>query len=81
VTLLYPGTACLATRVGRNAEAVHVGAYEHNDCPYPLQAMLVRYHLPDGPRHTALLFYGEELPPSLPAWFVAYNARQTMVTF
>jgi hypothetical protein len=66
------------TRVGRNAEAVHVGAYEHNDCPYPLQAMLVRYHLPDGPRHTALLFYGEELPPSLPAWFATYNARQTI---
>lgn len=66
------------TRVGCNAEAVHVGAYEHHDCPYPLQAMLVRYHLPDGPRYTALLFYGEDLPPSLPAWFAAYNARQTI---
>jgi len=66
------------TRVGRNAEAVHMGAYTHNDCPYPLQAMLVRYHLPDGPRHTALLFYGEDLPSSLPAWFATYNARQTI---
>jgi len=66
------------TRVGCNAEALHVGAYEHNDCPYPLQAMLVRYHLPDGPRHTALLYYGDDLPPSLPVWFAAYNARQTI---
>lgn len=66
------------TRVGRNAEAVTMGAYEHHDCPYPLQAMLVRYHLPDGPRYTALLYYGENLPPALPAWFGAYNARQTI---
>jgi hypothetical protein len=66
------------TRVGCNAEAVYMGDYEHNDCPYPLQALLVRYHLPDEPRYTALLYYGEELPASLPAWFVAYNARQTI---
>jgi hypothetical protein len=45
------------TRVGRNAEALYMGDYAHNDCPYPLQAMLVRYHLPDETRYTALLYY------------------------
>ena len=66
------------TTVGRNAEAVHLGDYHHNDCPYPLQAMLVRYYLPDELRHTVLLYYGDTPPPSLPAWFAGYNARQTI---
>jgi hypothetical protein len=43
------------TRVGRDAEALYMGDYDHNDCPYPLQAMLVRYHLPEKMLHTALL--------------------------
>jgi hypothetical protein len=66
------------TTVGRNAEAIHLGDYQHNDCPYPLQAMLVRYYLPDELRHTVLLYYGDTPPPSLPAWFAGYNARQTI---
>jgi hypothetical protein len=66
------------TTVGRNAEAVYLGDYQHNDCPYPLQAMLVRYYLPDELRHTALFYYGDTPPPSLPAWFAGYNARQTI---
>ena len=66
------------TRVGRNAEAVYVSDYHHNDCPYPLHAMLLRYHLPDKLRHTALFYYGDTPPPSLPAWFARYNARQTI---
>jgi hypothetical protein len=66
------------TRVGRNAEAVYVGDYAHNDCPYPLQAMLVRYHLPDEMRYTALLYYDEAPPPPLPEWFARYNGRQTI---
>jgi hypothetical protein len=66
------------TRVGRNAEAVYLGDYQHNDCPYPLQAMLVRYYLPDELRHTVLFYYGDTPPPSLPAWFAGYNARQTI---
>ena len=63
-------------RVGRNAEAIYMGDYLHNDCPYPLQAMLVRYHLPEQTRYTALLYYGENLPSSLPDWFAQYNGRQ-----
>ena len=66
------------TRVGGNAEAVYVGDYSHNDCPYPLQAMLVRYHLPEKMRYTALLYYDETPPPPLPEWFAQYNARQTI---
>jgi len=65
-------------RVGRNAEAVYLGDYAHNDCPYPLQAMLVRYHLPDEMRYTALLYYDEAPPPPLPEWFARYNDRQTI---
>ena len=30
------------TRVGRNADALYMGDYAHNDCPYPLQSMLLR---------------------------------------
>jgi hypothetical protein len=66
------------TRVGRNAEALYMGDYTHNNCPYPLQAMLVRYHLPDKMRYTALLYYDEAPPPPLPEWFTLYNGRQTI---
>jgi hypothetical protein len=66
------------TIVGGNAEAIDLGDYQHNDCPYPLQAMLVRYHLPDELRHTVLFYYGDTPPPALPAWFAGYNARQTI---
>jgi hypothetical protein len=66
------------TCVGANAEAVHMGGYEHHDCPYLLQAMLVRYHLPDEMRYTTLFYYDENAPPPLPAWFARYNGRQTI---
>jgi hypothetical protein len=66
------------TWVGKNAEAIAMGAYYQNECPYPLQAMLLRYHLPDTVRYTILLYYGERPPPALPAWFNRYNARQTI---
>jgi len=66
------------TRVGKNAEAVAMGAYHQNECPYPLQAMLVRYHLPEKMRYTTLFYYGDSPPPALPDWFDAYNARQTI---
>jgi hypothetical protein len=65
-------------RVGRNAEALYVGDYDHNNCPYPLQAMLVRYHLPEKKLYTALLYYDEAAPPPLPEWFAQYNGRQTI---
>jgi len=66
------------TRVGRNADALYMGDYAHNDCPYPLQAMLVRYHLPDETRYTVLLYYNEAPPPPLAQWFARYNGRQTI---
>jgi hypothetical protein len=66
------------TRVGSNAEAVHMGDYTHHDCPYLLQAMLVRYHLPDEIRYTTLFYYDASAPPPLPEWFARYNARQTI---
>jgi hypothetical protein len=66
------------TRVGANAEAVYMGGYKHNDCPYPVQAMLVRYHLPHTMRYTTLFYYDEHPPPPLPQWFARYNARQTI---
>jgi hypothetical protein len=65
-------------RVGRNAEAVQMGDYSQNDCPYPLQAMLVRYHLPTEIRHTTLLYYADTPAPPLLQWFRGYNARQTL---
>jgi hypothetical protein len=65
-------------RVGKNAEAVTMVDYYQNDCPYPLQALLVRYHLPDKVRYTTLFYYDETSPPPLPAWFNRYNARQTI---
>jgi len=66
------------TRVGSNAEAVHMGGYDHHDCPYLLQAMLVRYHLPDEIRYTTLFHYDEGSPPPPPEWFARYNGRQTI---
>jgi hypothetical protein len=66
------------TRVGRNADAVKLGDYSQNDCPYPLQAMLVRYHLPTELRFTTLLYYADTPAPALPLWFHRYNARQTL---
>jgi hypothetical protein len=65
-------------RVGKNAEAVAMGDYYQNDCPYPLQAMLVRYHLPNKVRYTTLFYYDQTPPPPLPVWFSRYNARQTI---
>jgi hypothetical protein len=66
------------TVVGKNAEAVARGAYHQHDCPYPLQAMLVRYHLPEKIGYTTLFYYGDSSPPALPDWFNRYNARQTI---
>lgn len=66
------------TRVGQNADAIAVGTYRPHDCPYPLQAMLVRYHLPGKSRYTTLWYYGETPPPALPEWFKLYNGRQIL---
>ena len=66
------------TRVGYNADAIAMGTYQPHDCPYPLQAMLVRYHLPGKSRYTTLLYYDETPPPALPDWFKQYNGRQIL---
>jgi hypothetical protein len=65
-------------QVGKNAEAVALVDYQQHDCPYNLQAMLVRYHLPGKVRYTALLYYADTAPPALSDWFNTYNARQTI---
>ena len=66
------------TVVGKNADAVAMANYYQNECPYPLQAMLVRYHLPDKIRYSTLFYYGDRPPPALADWFTRYNARQTI---
>jgi hypothetical protein len=65
-------------RVGRNAEAVSLPHQTVAECPYALDALLVRYHLPAGELYTTLLYYGETPPPDVRAWFTRYNARQTL---
>ena len=67
------------TAVGGNAAALRLGAQRVADCPYALEVLLVRYHLPRGLRYTTLLYYGETPPPAhLPTWFQRYNGRQIM---
>jgi hypothetical protein len=66
-------------RVGRNAEAVYVPQQRIAECPYDLEALLVRYHVPTGYLYTTLLYYGDRPPPQvLKDWFSGYNARQTI---
>ena len=64
------------TCVGSNADAICMGDYFQHDCPYPLQAMLVRYSLPSEIRYTTLFYYADTPAPPLPAWFRLYNGRQ-----
>jgi len=66
-------------RVGRNAEAVYLPQQRIAECPYDLEALLVRYHVPTGYLYTTLLYYGDRPPPQLlKDWFSGYNARQTI---
>jgi hypothetical protein len=66
-------------RVGRNAEAVYRPQQRIAECPYDLEALLVRYHVPAGYLYTTLLYYGDRPPPQrLKDWFSGYNARQTI---
>ena len=66
------------TKVGKNAEAVLISDYYQNSCPYPLETMLLRYHLGDKTCYTALLYYSECPPPAAREWFKWYNGRQTI---
>ena len=66
-------------RVGRNAEAVYLPQQRIAECPYGLEALVVRYHVPTGLLYTTLLYYGDRPPPPvLKDWFSGYNARQTI---
>jgi len=66
-------------RVGRNAEAVYLPQQRIAECPYDLEALLVRYHVPTGVLYTTLLYYGDRPPPPLlKDWFSGYNTRQTI---
>jgi hypothetical protein len=66
-------------RVGRNAEAVYLPHQRIAECPYDLEALVVRYHVPTGYLYTTLLYYGDRPPPQgLKDWFSGYNARQTI---
>jgi len=65
-------------RVGANAEALDLGAQRLGQGRYPLQALQVRYQLPEGARHTTLLYYGDTPPPAPAAWFAYYNRRQVI---
>ncbi len=66
------------TKVGKNAEATLVEDANQDSCPYPYQAMLVRYRLGEKTRLTSLLYYDESPPPDLADWFKWYNQRQTI---
>jgi len=66
-------------RVGRNAEAVYLPQQRIAECPYDLEALVVRYHVPTGYLYTTLLYYGDRPPPQvLKDWFSSYNTRQTI---
>jgi hypothetical protein len=69
------------TRVGRNAEMIGWADYTLHHCPYPLTVGLERFHTPQGLRY-AVLVRSQAAPGSpcldLPAWFTAYNGRQTI---
>ena len=66
------------TTVGKNAEAIDMGNYTQNNCPYPLRALLIRYHLPKEVKHTIIFYHGDNPPPEPKAWFQQYNKRQTI---
>jgi hypothetical protein len=65
-------------RVGANAEALALGSQRISDGRYALEALQVRYQLPQELRHTTLLYYDDAPPPPAAAWFAQYNRRQVI---
>jgi hypothetical protein len=65
-------------RVGANAEAFALGPQRISDGRYALEALQVRYQLPEEVRHTTLLYYDDAPPPPAAAWFAQYNGRQVI---
>jgi hypothetical protein len=67
-------------RVGHNAEMVAWSEKIVGNCPYPLDVALERFHVgKSGLQYSTLLHYGDQpVTDDLPAWFHAYNGRQTI---
>jgi hypothetical protein len=74
---MIPATASW-TAVGANAEAVALGRQRIGDGRYAVEALQVRYQLPDGWRWTTLVWYDEAPAPAAAIWFRQYNGRQTV---
>lgn len=72
-----PATATW-TPVGGNAEAVALGRQRIGEGRYAVEALQVRYRLPDGWRWTTLVWYDEAPAPPAGVWFRQYNGRQTV---
>jgi hypothetical protein len=68
----------LWTEVGANAEALALGRVQLGKGQLEAWALQVRYHLPEGLRHTTLVYLGDEGPPTAQEWFGRYNGRQTV---
>ncbi len=74
---MIPATASW-TAVGANAEAVALGRQRIGDGRYAVEALQVRYQLPEGWRWTTLVWYDEAPAPAAAIWFRQYNGRQTV---
>jgi hypothetical protein len=72
------GAEAVWEQVGANAQALALGEQRIGDGRYALHALQVRYQLPEGPRHTTLLYYDDAPPPAPAAWFAHYNGRQVI---
>jgi len=66
-------------RVGDNAEMAAWKDFQPDNCPYPLDVALERFHTGDTIKHSSLAHFGDTpVTTDLPAWFDQYNARQTI---
>lgn len=70
--------AAIWTPVGANADALALGPHRIGDGCYALEALQVRYTLPEGHRYTTLVWYGDTPAPAPKDWFAQYNGRQTL---
>lgn len=68
---IAPGAVWSA--VGVNADALVLGRVALGKGQLSAWAMQVRYHLPEGLRHTTLVYLGDEEPPAEQEWFGSYN--------
>jgi hypothetical protein len=71
-------TQRLQRGVGANAEAHRLGRQQLGKGRLEAWLLQVRYHLPEGQRHTTLVYLGDDEPPAEQEWFGRYNGRQTV---